>query len=74
MAKRKSNIYQTILEAVLNKKLKEPFNVKDCNDYCNNILAKSPAFISKHEEDNPTNQTAYFKKVSRGYYKVIRRI
>lgn len=72
MAKRKSNIYQTILNAVLNETLEEPFNVKDCNDKCKGILSKSPAFLSKHANDNPTNQTVYFKRTSTGYYKVVR--
>ena len=58
-----------IFESILNSSLKEKsFSVKDINEFCNDLLFKSPSFISKHCEDNPGGYSEYFKRVSRGIY------
>ena len=67
---RKSKIFTIITIAVLNKKLRPTFNVSDVNKCCNNLLIKSPAFLSKYTKGNSANHKEYFERVCRGYYKV----
>ena len=66
--KKKSKLFEIILKSYLNKQLKEPFSVKEINIVCDNILNKSPSFVSKHCEGNPGGYSEYFKRVSRGTY------
>lgn len=63
--KRKSLIFETILNSSLKQK---SFSVKEVNRLCNNLLLKSPSFLSKHCIDNPGNYTDYFERVGRGTY------
>ena len=71
--KKKSKLFEIILKSYVNKHLKEPFSVKDINMVCNNILVKSPSFVSKHCEGNPGGYSEYFKRVSRGNYKIVKK-
>jgi hypothetical protein len=68
---KKSNIAITIQKAVSNTSLPQPFSVADVNRNCNDLLSKSPAFLSKHTKGNPGNYTPYFMRVARGKYKLI---
>lgn len=69
--KRKSFFF---FEIILNSSLKEKsFSVKDINKFCNDLLLKSPSFISKHCIDNPGGYSEYFVRVSKGIY-VINKI
>lgn len=62
-------IKSLFFEIILNSSLKEKsFSVKDINEYCNELLLKSPSFISKHCEGNPGGYSEYFKRVGRGIY------
>lgn len=63
--KRKSLFFEIILNSSLKEK---SFSVKDINKFCNELLLKSPSFISKHCVDNPGGYTEYFKRVSMGIY------
>jgi hypothetical protein len=65
-----SNLYDTIKKAVIIGKLKEPFSVKDVNTNCNGLLNKSKSFLSKHSNNNTSNYSVYFFKVSKGKYKL----
>ncbi len=69
--KRKSLIFETIFNSYLSGILTEPFSVKDINRFCNNLLIKSPTFISKHCEGNPEGYTEYFKRTSKGKYIIM---
>jgi hypothetical protein len=66
-----SKIVSAIINAVSSGRLKQPFNVNDVNKCCNNLLLKSPSFLSKHAKNNPGGYSAYFIKVARGQYKII---
>lgn len=65
---RQSKIFRDINAAVQGGKLKEPFNVSDINITCDNLLAKSPAFLSKHRTDNPGGYKVYFVRTNAGRY------
>ena len=68
---KKSNIAMTIQKAVANKSLPQPFSVAGINRNCNELLSKSPAFLSKYAKGNPGNHKPYFIRVARGKYKLI---
>jgi len=70
MAK-KSKIVIAINLAVTNGKLKQPFTVSDVNSACENLLAKSPSFLSKHKQGNPGGYTVYFVQDMKGKYSLI---
>lgn len=63
--KRKSLFFEIILNSSLKEK---SFSVKDINEICNDLLSKSPSFISKHCIGNPGEYSEYFKRISRGIY------
>jgi len=65
-----SKIFDAIKLAVTNGKLKQPFSVAEVNSACNNILSKSPSFLSKHSVDNPGKYKVYFKRDSTGKYSI----
>ena len=67
---KKSELFEAINLAILNKKLDQPFSVADVNRVCNNLLANSPSFLSKHRLDNPGGYTVYFIQVNIGPYKI----
>lgn len=65
---RQSKIFEGIKLAIQNGKLKEPFRVRDVNAFCDNLLAKSPSFLSKHRKDNPGGYKVYFVRSFAGRY------
>jgi len=65
---RQSKIFKRIQLAIQNGKLKEPFSVRDVNAFCDNLLAKSPSFLSKHSKDNPGGYKVYFVRSVAGRY------
>jgi|TARA_B110000879_G_C11136816_1_gene498503 hypothetical protein len=65
---RQSKIFEGIQLAIQNGKLKEPFSVRDINAFCDNLLAKSPSFLSKHCKDNPGGYKVYFVRSFEGRY------
>jgi hypothetical protein len=67
---KKSELFEAINLAILNKKLDQPFSVADVNRVCNNLLANSSSFLSKHRLDNPGGYTVYFIRVNIGQYKI----
>lgn len=71
MKKGSSKLFAQIKQAVSSGALKQPFTVADVNNACNGLLAKSPTFLSKHEENNPGKYHTYFKRVSTGKYKIL---
>ncbi len=60
-----------IVETIKNSKLPKHFSVNDVNRICNNLLIKSPSFLSKHCEGNPLEYNVYFKRIERGLYSLI---
>jgi len=69
---KQSEIFNRISEAVRNHSLTEPFTVNDVNIECDNFLAKSPSFLSKHCKDNPGNRKVYFERVNKGLYRLYK--
>jgi len=61
----------TIVETIKNSKLPQHFSVNDVNKYCDNLLIKSPSFLSKHCENNPGNYNVYFKRINTGSYSLL---
>lgn len=58
-----------ILNTIINyQTLPKQFRVSDVNKFCNNILIKSPSFLSKHCNENPNNNTIFFVRVGVGLY------
>lgn len=68
---RQSKIVIEIKVAVTSGKLKQPFSVSDVNTACENILAKSSSFLSKHRKGNPGGHTEYFNQIQRGKYLLL---
>ena len=68
---KKSRIFETIKTAIENVVLPQPFNVADVNKYCNNLLSKSPSFLSKHRKGNPGGDKVYFVQKSKGKYSIV---
>jgi hypothetical protein len=66
-----SYIAIAIQKAVANNSLSQPFSVSDVNRNCNELLVKSPSFLSKHTKGNPGNFKPYFIRFSRGKYLLI---
>lgn len=65
MAKQ-SKLFSSIHLAVTEGNLKEPFSVNDINITCNNLLAKSRSFLSKHRKGNPGGYKVYFVQDNNG--------
>jgi hypothetical protein len=63
-----SKIQRAIKSLVDSGDLKQPFRVADVNSIDQNILGKSPSFLSKHCEGNPGGYRVYYKRVERGKY------
>lgn len=66
--RKKSKLYDSINEAVISGKLKEPFTVADINRVCDGLLSKSSAFLSKHAKNNPGGCSELFTRVNKGTY------
>lgn len=75
-----SNIYKKIKDKVDKKVLNEPFRVLDVNKMCDNLLEKSPSFLSKHRKGNPGNHKTYFERKTdkkgkeiKGLYNILKK-
>ncbi|MCX6210810.1 MAG: hypothetical protein NTZ59_15230 [Bacteroidetes bacterium] len=64
-------IYETIKTAIDNGVLSQPFNVVEVNKCCNNLLSKSPSFLSKHRKGGPGGYKVYFVQKSKGEYSIV---
>jgi hypothetical protein len=69
MAKQ-SKLFTSINLAVTEGKLKEPFSVNEINITCDNLLAKSRSFLSKHRKGNPGGYKVYFVQDKNGKYSI----
>ena len=66
-------IYKTIVKAVKNGKLKEPFSAHDLMKTCPNLKPSTcMVFLSKHRKANPSNTSELFVRVSPGKFKLLR--
>ena len=65
-----SRIYNSIKKCISNDHLKEPFRVSDVNRCCNEILKKSPSFLSKHRVGNSGGYREYFVRLEIGLYRL----
>ena len=71
MAKQK--LFLSILKAIKNGKLPEPFSSNDVKIACLGFAEKTyPVFLPKHRRGNPGNNSVLFERISKGRYKVIR--
>lgn len=73
-----SKLFQSITRCIESRKLNQSFRVQDVNRCCNNLLSKSPSFLSKHRVGNPGGYTEYFVRErdvngeeTQGLYRVI---
>jgi hypothetical protein len=64
--------YRSIVEAVKNGELEEPFTAGDIRRVCPQIAQNTPGtFLPKHRRNNPENQSELFEQVGRGQYKLL---
>jgi hypothetical protein len=76
MAKRerKRNFVAAVRQAVEEGRLREPFSPLDVQAACPGFAISTYAtFLPKHSEDNPGGRRAYFDRVGRGRYALLRR-
>jgi len=69
-------IYRSIVEAVRNGKLEEPFSKKDFRLACPGHGEETyyNAFLDKHRLGNPGGNSELFERVSPGQFKLLRPI
>jgi hypothetical protein len=68
-------VYGSIVKAVRQGKLKEPFTKEDFRQACPNLgNGTYNAFLDKHREDNPGGNSELFRKVRPGLFELIRPI
>lgn len=68
-------IYRTIVQAVKDKKLGEPFSANDVMKACRNLKPTTcMTFLNKHRKSNPSQTSELFVRVSPGKFKLIRPI
>jgi len=67
---KKSRIFETIKTAIEKGVLSQPFTVAKVNTACNNLLSKSPSFLSKHRKGNPGDYKVYFIQNAKGIYSI----
>lgn len=66
-------VYFSILKAVKEGRLKEPFRNEDFKKACPGFGAGTyQAFLHKHREGNPGGYSELFKLVDKGNFKLIR--
>lgn len=69
------NVYRSIVEAVREKRMKEPFTADEFRRVCPGFGAGTyQAFLWKHSKDNPGGQSELFEKVARGSFQILRPI
>lgn len=65
-------IYRSIVEAVREKRLKEPFTSGNVRRDCPEINPRTPGtFLPKHAKGNPGGNSELFDKVGRGSYRLL---
>jgi hypothetical protein len=68
-----SRIYTSIVNAVENGSLNEPFSVTDFRRTCRGFAYNTyTTFLAKHRKGNPGNYSEMFIRVSEGVYKLKR--
>lgn len=66
-------VYSTIVIAVKNGSLKEPFSRNDLKSACSSLAdGTCDTFPSKHRRGNPGGNSELFEMVSKGKFKLIR--
>jgi len=66
-----SRIYTSIVNAVNNGFLNEPFSINDFRNHCRGFADNTyNTFLSKHCKDNPCGYSEMFVRVSEGMYKL----
>ena len=66
-------VYRTVVDAVCNGRLVEPFGKNDFIDACPSLgNGTYQAFLWKHSEGNPGYNSVLFVKVSTGLFKLKR--
>ena len=69
----KHMVYSTIITAVKNGRLKEPFSRNDLKSACKSLVEETcNTFPSKHRKGNPGGNSELFEMVSKGKFKLIR--
>ena len=68
--------YRSIVEAVKDKRLKEPFSASIGEHVCPHLFAEDTygTFLSKHAKGDPGKDSELFNRVSPGLYGLIRPI
>ena len=66
-------VYFSILKAIKEGRLKEPFGNEDFKRTCPGFAVGTyQAFLHKHRQGNPGSYSELFKLVDKGKFKVIR--
>ena len=66
-------VYETIVERIKERKLKEPFSSNDLIRACPEIKeGTARTFPRKHRKGNPGGNSELFEMVSPGRFKIIR--
>jgi hypothetical protein len=70
-----TTLHDCIVQKVREGQLKEPFCAKDVKSVCSGWADSTySASLAKHEKDYLCKYIKYYKRVSRGLYKLIRKI
>lgn len=68
-------VYKSIVKAVNEEKLKEPFTNDDFREACPGLGEGTyNAFLHKHRIDNPSGNSELFEKVAPGQFNLVRPI
>jgi hypothetical protein len=66
-------VYEAIVSAVKDGRLKEPFDAKAFQTSCPGFASGTyHAFLYKHCKGNPAGNSELFRKVSPGHFKLLR--
>ena len=66
-------VYTTIVQAMKNGQLKEPFTQEDFRSACSGLGEGTyQAFLYKHRKDNPGRQSELFEMVGPGKFRLLR--
>jgi hypothetical protein len=69
----KHKVYLSIVKAIKNGELQEPFTVKDFKRACPNLGEGTyPVFLNKHRVGNPGGNTELFIRIAPGLFKMVR--
>jgi hypothetical protein len=69
-------LHDCIRRAVIERRLREPFKANDVKRVCRHRWKTKTysSSLSKHEQKKSGNYRKYYKRVSRGKYKLIEKI